>query len=190
MSFRRKPESRCVQTFWTPAFAGVTNIRTSLRLASLHEQRSFIRECEERISGIRGKVAGDGDLANAPTTFKFAAAKWREFADKKFTLQVAVEDCTGCRLCVEICPAKDKSAVGRRAINMAPQPPIREREKKHWEYFLSLPEVNRGELGGAELKFTKTKDVQLLSPLFEFSSACAGCGETPWQKYFPIHLSR
>src|SRR5262249_12267656 len=96
----------------------------------------------------------------------------------KYTLQVSGDDCTGCRLCVEICPVKDKSQVGRKAINMSPYPPIREVENTNWDYFLKIPEVSRIDT----LKFDSVKDVQLLQPLFEFSGACAGCGETPYLK--------
>ncbi len=135
---------------------------------------------------IRGKVASESDLAGAPAAFKTADASWREFKGQKYTLQVAVEDCTGCQLCVEICPAKDKSRVGRKALNMAEQLPIREQERANWDFFLGLPEVPRYGAGGDgdshDLKFAKVKDVQLLQPLFEFSGACAGCGETPYLK--------
>ncbi len=127
---------------------------------------------------IRAKIVGEMDLADAPEAFKTADARWREFPGGKYTLQVAVEDCTGCNLCVEVCPAKDKSQVGRKALNMAPQLPIREQERRNWDFFLDLPEVAR--FGEDALKFAKTKDVQLLRPLFEFSGACAGCGETPY----------
>ena len=135
---------------------------------------------------IRSKVADDASLVGAPEAFKVADASWREFKGSKYTLQVAVEDCTGCQLCVEICPAKDKSRVGRKALNMAEQLPIRDQERENWDFFLQLPEVPRYGAGGdgdsADLKFAKVKDVQLLQPLFEFSGACAGCGETPYLK--------
>ena len=129
-------------------------------------------------STIRAKVCDEGDLASAPEGFKHMAAKWRELPDKRYTIQVAVEDCTGCKLCVEVCPAKDKSNVSRRALNMHPQLPIRERERANWDFFLTLPEVGRD---GA-MKFDSVKNVQLLQPLFEFSGACSGCGETPYIK--------
>jgi pyruvate-ferredoxin/flavodoxin oxidoreductase len=103
-------------------------------------------------------------------------AKWRELPGSLYTIQVAVEDCTGCRLCVEICPAKDKSQASRKALNMHPQRPIRERERANWNYFLKLPDPPRN--GG--MKHNTVKNVQLLQPLFEFSGACAGCGETPY----------
>jgi len=127
---------------------------------------------------IRAKVFEADAVANAPQSFKYADARWKELPGQKYSLQVAPEDCTGCQLCVEICPAKDKSQVGRKAINMASQLPIREQEIKNWDFFLSLPEAPRTD----GLKFTNVKNVQLLQPLFEFSGACAGCGETPYLK--------
>ena len=105
-------------------------------------------------------------------------AKWREFPDKLYTIQVAVEDCTGCRLCVEVCPAKDKSNVSRKALNMQPQLPLRDSERVNWDYFLKLPDLHKNGL----IAFNSVKNVQLLQPLFEFSGACAGCGETPYIK--------
>ena len=127
-------------------------------------------------STIRAKVLDESDLNNAPPSFKHMPAKWRELPDKLYTIQVAVEDCTGCRLCVEVCPAKDKSNVSRKALNMHPQMPIRERERANWDFFLTLPEVKKNN----GLSFNTVKNVQLLQPLFEFSGACAGCGETPY----------
>ncbi len=126
---------------------------------------------------IRAKVYSPDLLKDAPATFKSAPARWREFKDQVYTLQVAPEDCTGCELCVEVCPAKNKQETKLKAINMAPQPPIRETERANWEFFLNLPEVDRG-----ILNLNQVKDVQLLEPLFEFSGACAGCGETPYIK--------
>jgi pyruvate-ferredoxin/flavodoxin oxidoreductase len=127
---------------------------------------------------IRAKVYDEAELAGAPETFKSTEARWKELKGQKYSLQVAVEDCTGCTLCVEVCPAKDKSQVGRKAINMSPQLPLREQEKKNWDFFLALPEFPRQD----GLKFNNVKNVQLLEPLFEFSGACAGCGETPYLK--------
>jgi pyruvate-ferredoxin/flavodoxin oxidoreductase len=126
---------------------------------------------------IRQKVYEPALLEGAPVTFKSIDAKFREFPGTKYTIQVAPEDCTGCRLCVEVCPAKDKTQVGRKAINMAPQPPLREIEAENWDFFLSLPEVDR-----TAMKLTTVKNSQLLQPLFEFSGACGGCGETPYVK--------
>ncbi len=126
---------------------------------------------------IRAKVYDDSYLGNAPATFKAVPARWKDMKDRKYTLQVAPEDCTGCTLCVEICPAKSKSEVKHRAINMAPQPPLRESEAANWDFFLSLPETDRKLLSPNQVK-----DIQLLRPLFEFSGACSGCGETPYLK--------
>ncbi len=125
---------------------------------------------------IRAKVYDEALLKDAPATFKSAAAKWKEYKDKKYTLQVAPEDCTGCGLCVEACPAKNKSNVSLKAINMQSQLPLREPERANWEFFLGLPEMDRAALSAS------VKDTQLLRPLFEFSGACGGCGETPYVK--------
>jgi pyruvate-ferredoxin/flavodoxin oxidoreductase len=129
-------------------------------------------------STIRAKVCWERDLEEAPAGFKYMPAKWREFPDKLYTIQVAVEDCTGCRLCVEVCPAKDKSNVSRKALNMQPQLPLRDSERVNWDYFLTLPDLHKNGL----IAFNSVKNVQLLQPLFEFSGACAGCGETPYIK--------
>jgi pyruvate-ferredoxin/flavodoxin oxidoreductase len=126
---------------------------------------------------IREKVYDPSYLKGAPEGWESTKARWREFPDMVYTLAVAPEDCTGCGLCIEACPVKDKSQVGRKAINMAPQPPIREREAKKWDYFLSIPEVDR-----TQISVKSVKNSQLLEPLFEFSGACAGCGETPYVK--------
>jgi len=126
---------------------------------------------------IRAKIYDPARLEKAPPTYKSAAARWKEFKELKYTLQVAPEDCTGCALCVEICPAKSKSEVKHKAINMAPQVPLREAERANWDFFLEIPEADR-----RTLSLGQVKDVQLLQPLFEFSGACAGCGETPYIK--------
>ena len=128
-------------------------------------------------SVIRAKVYDPEQLKDAPASFKFAPARWQNFSNQLYSLQVAPEDCTGCSLCVEICPVKNKTDVSLKAINMMSQPPLREAESKNWDFFLSLPETDR-----EQLSFTQIKDVQLLRPLFEFSGACAGCGETPYLK--------
>ncbi|HLY40033.1 MAG TPA: pyruvate:ferredoxin (flavodoxin) oxidoreductase [Terracidiphilus sp.] len=126
---------------------------------------------------IRSKVYS-ADLADkAPATFKWAKPKWRGMEQDHYTLQVAPEDCTGCGVCVEVCPVKSKSDSSRKAINMAPQAPLREPERENWDFFLNLPEVDRNKLSHGQVK-----DLQLLQPLFEFSGACAGCGETPYIK--------
>ena len=126
---------------------------------------------------IRAKVYDAKHLEGAPNGFKAVAARWKDMKDRKYTLQVAPEDCTGCTLCVEVCPAKSKSEVKHRAINMAPQPPIREAEAANWDFFLKIPETER-----EVIAMNQVKDVQLLQPLFEFSGACSGCGETPYIK--------
>ncbi len=128
-------------------------------------------------SVIRAKVYDGTQLADAPPTFKSTKPKWREFESLRYTLQVSPEDCTGCRLCVEVCPAKSKSEVKHKAINMEAQPPLREAENANWDFFLELPDANRD-----ALRHNLVKDVQLLEPLFEFPGACAGCGETPYIK--------
>jgi pyruvate-ferredoxin/flavodoxin oxidoreductase len=129
-------------------------------------------------STIRAKVCDEGDLANAPEGFKHIPAKWRELPDKLYTIQVAVEDCTGCQLCVEVCPAKDKKDPSRKSLNMHPQLALRDRERANWDFFLNLPDIPKN----GHLSFGSVKNVQLLQPLFEFSGACAGCGETPYIK--------
>jgi pyruvate-ferredoxin/flavodoxin oxidoreductase len=126
---------------------------------------------------IRGKVYDAPLLVNAPAAFKSATPRWRDFESLRYTLQVSPEDCTGCRLCVEVCPAKSKSEAKHKAINMVDQAPLRESEGKNWNFFLSIPDMDRD-----RLSHTQVKDVQLLEPLFEFSGACAGCGETPYIK--------
>jgi len=126
---------------------------------------------------IRAKVYEPQHLENAPETFKSRKANWKEFPDTLYSLQVAPEDCTGCALCVEACPVKDKTQVGRKALNMIEQPPVREQERINWEFFLGLPEADR-----TALNIRTLKNTQLLEPLFEFSGACTGCGETPYVK--------
>ena len=126
---------------------------------------------------IRAKVYDPSYLKDAPASWTSMDAKWKEFPGMRYSLVVAPEDCTGCGLCVEVCPVKDKTQVGRKAINMADQPPIREREKINWEFFLSLPETDRTKVSPRMVKNT-----QFMQPLFEFSGACTGCGETPYVK--------
>jgi pyruvate-ferredoxin/flavodoxin oxidoreductase len=125
---------------------------------------------------IRAKAYGAGTLFDAPDTFKHVEAKFRELPDKEYTLQVSPDDCTGCRLCVEVCPVHDKSDRTRKALNMASYERLRDAERQNWEFFLSLPDLPRADT----LKFDTVKQVQLLPPLFEFSGACSGCGETPY----------
>ncbi len=126
-------------------------------------------------SVIRAKVYEASALDGAPASFKSATARWKDFKSMRYSLQVSPEDCTGCGLCVEICPAKSKSDVKHKAINMRPQPPLRAPERENWNFFLNLPETD-----ARRLSVGLIKDVQLLHPYFEFSGACAGCGETPY----------
>ena len=126
---------------------------------------------------IRAKIYESDKLKGAPEGFKAVPAKWQNFKELKYTLQVAPEDCTGCGICIEACPAKSKTEVKHKAINMVPQIPLREQEAKNWEFFLNLPEMDR-----TKLSMGQVKDIQLLEPLFEFSGACSGCGETPYIK--------
>jgi len=126
---------------------------------------------------IRIKVYDEQHLAGAPATFKGCAARDREWQGLKYTIQVAPEDCTGCGICVDICPAKNKTQTKLKALNMVPQPPLRQSERENWEFFLTLPEMDR-----RQLKVGSIRQQQLQEPLFEFSSACAGCGETPYLK--------
>ncbi|MGO9939539.1 MAG: pyruvate:ferredoxin (flavodoxin) oxidoreductase [Terracidiphilus sp.] len=126
---------------------------------------------------IRSKVYSAELGDKSPATFQWAKPKWKGMEQDRYTLQVAPEDCTGCAVCVEVCPVKSKSDASHKAINMAPQAPLREPERENWDFFLSLPEVDRNKLSHGQVK-----DIQLLQPLFEFSGACAGCGETPYVK--------
>ncbi|MBN1807605.1 MAG: pyruvate:ferredoxin (flavodoxin) oxidoreductase [Planctomycetes bacterium] len=126
---------------------------------------------------IRYKIYGADALSDAPATFKSADAKGKEFAGSKFTIQVAPEDCTGCGACVNVCPAKDKQDPARKAINMSPMIPLRAQERENFDFFLSIPNYDR-----KMVKLNTIKGVGLLEPLFEFSGACAGCGETPYVK--------
>ncbi|MEI7645746.1 MAG: pyruvate:ferredoxin (flavodoxin) oxidoreductase [Chloroflexales bacterium] len=126
---------------------------------------------------IRSKVYPTAAVAGAPDSFKSVDARFKELPGERYTLQVSPEDCTGCALCVEICPVKDKTQVGRKALNMADQPPLRIAESANWDFFLALPEVDR-----TKLNLGSIKNSQLLQPLFEFSGACSGCGETPYVK--------
>ena len=128
-------------------------------------------------AAIRAKVATNEDLKNAPAGFKSAAFKGKEFTDSAFIIQVAPEDCTGCSLCTHACPAKNKADPEKKAINMQPIAAHLEQEKKNFDFFLSLPDVDR-----TKIEKKLVKNVQLLRPLFEFSGSCAGCGETPYVK--------
>jgi pyruvate-ferredoxin/flavodoxin oxidoreductase len=116
-------------------------------------------------------------LAGAPPGWKAVPARWRDRGEERYTLQVSPDDCTGCALCVEACPVKDKSQTRRKAINMTPIGDVRDAELPRWDFFQTIAETSR-----ERLNLSQVKDVQLLTPLFEFSGACAGCGETPYLK--------
>jgi pyruvate-ferredoxin/flavodoxin oxidoreductase len=126
---------------------------------------------------IRPKIYDAALLDGAPETFQSADAKGKEFAGMKWTIQIAPEDCTGCGACVNACPAKNKQEPSRKAINMTFQPPLRDAERDNYEFFLNIPNVDR-----TTLKLNTIKGSQLCQPLFEYSGACAGCGETPYVK--------
>ena len=130
-------------------------------------------------AAIRPKVYDNSALENAPDFFKHIAPIGKEFMrdTESYTLQVAIEDCTGCNLCVEVCPIESKTEPGHKAINMQEVIPLKETEKKTWDFFLSLPEIDRTRVNRSTVKGS-----QLLEPLFEFSGACSGCGETPYLK--------
>jgi pyruvate-ferredoxin/flavodoxin oxidoreductase len=130
-------------------------------------------------AAIRCKVYDKGNLEEAPSAFMHTNPIGKEFDKEKeaYTLQVSVEDCTGCKLCVEYCPIESKAMPGHKAINMQPQIPIKEKEIKNWDFFLSLPEIDRNRINRNTVKGS-----QFLQPLFEFSGACSGCGETPYLK--------
>jgi len=128
-------------------------------------------------ASIRMKVYEPQYLNGAPAGFKSTDARAPEFKGLKFTLQVAPEDCTGCVLCVEVCPARNKTEAKLKAINMQLKDPILDQERENWKFFLELPEYDR-----RKLKVSQIRQQQLMTPLFEFSGACAGCGETPYLK--------
>ena len=127
-------------------------------------------------AAIRAKYYPADDLQVAPSTFKAMDFKSADVKGAKYTIQVAPEDCTGCRVCVEFCPAESKTEKGHKAINMSAMAPIREKEKRNYEFFLALPDPDR-----TKVKLD-VKGTQFLEPLFEYSGACAGCGETPYIK--------
>ncbi len=132
-------------------------------------------------ASIRIKAYDGTVLNDAPETFKSVDAKTKAFAGMKFTVQVAPEDCTGCGICVEVCPGKEKDEnkqpTGRKAINMAPQAPLRDQEAENWDFFLSIPDTDP-----EHYSLGNVKGSQLSRALFEFSGACSGCGETPYIK--------
>lgn len=126
---------------------------------------------------IRIKAYEPALLEGAPETFKAMDARDTEWKGLKYSIQVSPEDCTGCGICVDVCPVKNKSAANLKAINMEPQPPIRESERDNWNFFLQLPEIDR-----RNIKVSTIRQQQVQQPLFEFSGACSGCGETPYLK--------
>ncbi|MCU0513441.1 MAG: pyruvate:ferredoxin (flavodoxin) oxidoreductase [Anaerolineae bacterium] len=126
---------------------------------------------------IRIKAYDQGLLADAPASFKSTPARDKEWGGLAYTIQVAPEDCTGCAICVDVCPARNKSALGLKAINMADQPPLRAAERDNWDFFLNLPDIDR-----RNIKVNSIRQQQVQRPLFEFSGACSGCGETPYVK--------
>lgn len=126
---------------------------------------------------IRVKVYDEEHLEDAPETFKATNARDKEWQTLKYTIQVAPEDCTGCGICVDVCPARNRSEARLKAINMAPQPPLREQERANWDFFLGIPEMDR-----RDIKVNSIRQQQVQQPLFEFSGACSGCGETPYVK--------
>lgn len=126
---------------------------------------------------IRIKAYDEKYLEGKPETFKACAARDKNWKGLQYSIQVAPEDCTGCGVCVEVCPAKNKSNTALKALNMEHQMPLREAEAKNWDFFLNIPDMNRTDVNVGQLR---QQQVQL--PLFEFSGACAGCGETPYVK--------
>jgi pyruvate-ferredoxin/flavodoxin oxidoreductase len=126
---------------------------------------------------IRSKVYEPAVLHGAPSLFKSTEARLPDWKGLKYTLQVAAEDCTGCGICVDVCPARNKSEARLKAINMQPQLPLRGSERENWRFFLSLPELDR-----RRISTDHVRKMQVQQPLFEFSGACAGCGETPYIK--------
>ena len=128
-------------------------------------------------AAIRAKVFSPDELKNAPKGFTCTDYKGKEFAGDKYVVQVAPEDCTGCSLCTQVCPAKNKANPEKKAVNMVPIETHLESDIENFDFFLSLPDVDRTKLSPKQIK-----SVSLMRPLFEFSGACAGCGETPYVK--------
>jgi pyruvate-ferredoxin/flavodoxin oxidoreductase len=127
-------------------------------------------------AAVRAKVYPPESLAGAPEGFAAVDFRSKDLPGMKYTIQVAPEDCTGCRLCAEVCPARDKSNPRHKALDMQPQAPLRDAERERFDFFLELPELSRDKVR------LDVKHTQLFQPLFEFSGACAGCGETPYVK--------
>jgi pyruvate-ferredoxin/flavodoxin oxidoreductase len=132
-------------------------------------------------AAIRSKVFAPSALAGAPDEFSARPVRGKDFeafgADWSYAIQVAPDDCTGCGICVEVCPAKGKEEVRHKAIDMLPAAPHRDRERTKFAFFLEIPEADR-----SQVKTSSVRGSQVLEPLFEFSGACAGCGETPYVK--------
>ncbi len=128
-------------------------------------------------ASIRIKVYDEKSLEGAPTAFKHTAYRGKEYEGMQYSIQVAPEDCTSCGICVEVCPVKNKKETRLKALNMKSQPPLREQERVNWDFFLAIPETDR-----RAAKIDTIKGSQFLEPLFEFSGACSGCGETPYVK--------
>ncbi|CAI0759397.1 Pyruvate synthase subunit porA [Serratia plymuthica] len=128
-------------------------------------------------SAIRAKVVQPQAMEHAPASLQSLDVKARDMRGQKYVLQVAPEDCTGCNLCVEVCPAKDRQDPDIKAINMASRLDNLEVEKQHYDFFLQLPEIDPAQIERIDIRTS-----QLISPLFEYSGACSGCGETPYIK--------
>jgi pyruvate-ferredoxin/flavodoxin oxidoreductase len=129
-------------------------------------------------AAIRIKVYDEDRLADQPVTFKSVKPMHKEFGPGyAYSIQVAPEDCTGCTLCVDVCPAKSKIVEGRKSLYMKPQPPLLEQERENWDFFVNIPELDRSKLSPNLIR-----SIELAQPLFEFSGACTGCGETPYLK--------
>ncbi len=128
-------------------------------------------------AAIRIKAYDEALLKGAPATLKSLTPMHKDWAGLAYTIQVAPEDCTGCTICVDVCPAKSKVVPDRKSLFMQPQPPLRDAERENWNWFLDLPELDRSKLNP-----TLIRHQQLQQPLFEFSGACSGCGETPYVK--------
>jgi pyruvate-ferredoxin/flavodoxin oxidoreductase len=128
-------------------------------------------------AAIRIKAYDESKLAAAPQTFKSLKPMHKDWSGLVYTIQVAPEDCTGCAICVDVCPAKSKTDSTRKSLYMQPQAPLRENETQNWDFFLGLPELDRTKIQPGVIR-----SIQVAQPLFEFSGACAGCGETPYLK--------
>jgi len=128
-------------------------------------------------AAIRSRIIAPDRMAEAPSGFATKLWSGKDFAEQLFTIQVAPDDCTGCGVCVDVCPARSKEAASHKAINMELKHDHLTRERENFDFFLSLPDNDRVQIGEPQIK-----SLQLLQPLFEFSGACAGCGETPYLK--------